>query len=171
MQGATCTIDLNSETGGTEVNQSLPIIDRETSSHFLSLPQLLSLAFCCSQYPHLKVTALTCHRAKSIALILRNNRGLCPWRQTYFSLSKTHVSFSSSCDLLTQHRTCAPVEVDRGGCCTIFSFLLYVTFIWVFSISNDMGSVAHTALQNLSGLTQVRTHLNLQQSQNCKYLI
>lgn len=57
--------------------------------------------FAANQHPHLKATALTCHGAKSIALIPENNRGLCPQRQIHFSLSRkpmlhfqVHVNYS-----------------------------------------------------------------------------
>lgn len=52
--------------------------------------------------------------------------------------SKTHASFSSSCDLFTQHGACAEREEDGRGCCNIFHFPLHVNFIcvrcWVISV-------------------------------------
>jgi len=58
-------------------------LDRETLSHFLSLSSCYPWLFAASQHPHFKASTPVCHRAKSIALIPGNNRGLCT--QTHFS--------------------------------------------------------------------------------------
>ena len=58
-------------------------LDRETLSHSLSLSSCYPWLFAASQHPHFKASTPVCHRAKSIALIPGNNRGLCT--QTHFS--------------------------------------------------------------------------------------
>lgn len=130
VSGATCTIALNSEFRGAKINQNLPIGWQRNFVIFSHYHSCYPWPFAASRHPYLEATVLMYHRTKSIALIPGNNRGFSPETNSFFFVSKTHASFSSSCDLFTQHWTCAQFEVEGGGCCTIFNFPFYVTFLY-----------------------------------------
>lgn len=97
-------------------------MDRETSRNFLSLPQMLSLAFCC-WLPTTSQSHCSYMPWSKIGIINPRKRWSHLPTNLFFSLPKTLASFASSCDSLTQHWTCAQQEVEGGGGCFSVSFI------------------------------------------------
>lgn len=122
--GTTCTMALNPEAGGTETHQSLPIGRQRNVKSFSLITTALSLAFCCSSQSY--CSYMPCCKIDDIDP-RKQQRPLPIETNSFFSLSKTHASFSSSRDSFAQREACAQ-EKEMEVVAVTFGF----PFVWDF---------------------------------------